>query len=126
MTIEEEIRHVAALRARKEELEREAEEAKRAYDEAHAALWERMDATGVHGVKIDGKHWVYNPPQAYGSISDKRLFIEWAKENAPELVDLEPRKALVNELVRQYIDNGQEMPPGVNWYTKKHVSQRKG
>lgn len=124
--LEDVIREVRRLREVYDALKKQADAAKIAYDKAHLALWERMDATEVHGMKIDGKNFVWNPPKPYGSISDKRLFIEWAEENAPELVEPEPRMSLVNELVRQRIDNGEEMPPGVNFYTKKTVAQRQG
>lgn len=126
MTLEEEIRELARLRAEYVSAKAAADEAKLAYDIAHQALWERMDATEVHGVKIDGTNYIFNQPKPYGTVADKAEFVRWALENAPELVEYEPRQALVNERVRQAIDNGEELPPGVNFYTKKTVSQRQG
>ena len=122
MTIQEEIRHVAALREGYEELQGMADEAKELYERAHAALWERMDATGVSSITVDG---VQNTRKStiYASVNDKTEFMKWAEENAPELVAPAPRKALVNELVRQKIDNGEELPPGVSFYTNDYVSR---
>jgi hypothetical protein len=127
MTLEQEIREVRRLRDEKERLGKEAADAKLAYDRAHLALWERMDATGVDAVKIDGTLYSkYAKP--YGSVADKSALYQWAVDegNAPELFDTKPREAVINEFVRQRLDNGEELPPGLNFYVKQTISQRQG
>jgi hypothetical protein len=121
ITLEEEIRSVRALRRDYEEKRTAADEAEAAWKKARLALWERMDATGVKSINIDSRT-ASAKSTIYGTISDKAKFIEWAEENAPELVAPAPRKGLVNELVRQRLDNNEELPPGVNWYVDKYVS----
>jgi hypothetical protein len=127
MTLEEEIRRLAVLRQEKDETRKAADKAKLAYDKAHMALWDRMDATGVGNITIDGTLYSFNKPKVHGTVADKSAFYEWAvtEGNAPELFDTEPRQALVSERVRQMIDNGEPLPPGVNFYTEQRVSQRK-
>src|SRR5581483_6010803 len=121
MTLEEQIRELAALRDEKDRTAKAAEEAKLAYDIAHLALWERMDGSGVSRVEIDGRLYSKVAPQPYGTVADKAALRRWAVDegNAPELFEQEPRAKLINELVRQRIDNGGELPPGINWYTKQ-------
>lgn len=127
MTIEEEIRNLARLRRLYDELRTSAAEAKLDYDRAHQALWDRMDATGVDGMKIDGMTYSKNKQKPYSTVQDKDALYRWAVEegNMPELFDPQPRGELLNETVRQRLDNGEAMPPGVGWYPKHTVSQRK-
>lgn len=122
-TLQEDIRHVRGLRASYDEKRVEADAAELEYKRAQDALWERMDAEGVTSMRIDGRLTEHHGT-IYGSISDKSKFIEWAEENEPELVAPAPRAALVNEMVRQRIDNGEELPPGVNWYVRKVISDK--
>ena len=130
MTLEEQVRELGRLRSEKDRTAKAADEAKLAYDKAHIALWERMDATGVGCVEVDGTLYSYNKPKVFGTVADNAKFYEWAviEGNAPELFAPEPkaREGLVNERVRQCLDNGEPLPPGVNFYTKQTVSQRKG
>lgn len=125
MTLEEQIRHVRELREEKDRTRKEADKAKAAYDKAHMALWDRMDGSGVGSVKIDGTSYVKVSPTIYGTVNDKSVFAEWAEEHAPHLIAPAPLEGRINEYVRQCIDNNEELPPGLTWYTKQHVSQRK-
>ena len=126
MTLEDQVRELRRLRRIKEILDRRAKEAKDRFDRAHRELWERMEATGVTAIGIDDRKFVWNKPKVYGSISDKAAFVAWAEEHAPELIEPDPRMALVNELVRERIDNNEPLPPGVNWFTRESVSDRAG
>jgi hypothetical protein len=125
-TLEEQIRELAKLRDEKDATRQAADDAKLAYDRAHQELWDRMDATGVDSVRIDGRLYSKWEPKVYGTVADKRVFTEWAAEHAPELIEPKPRESLINELVRLRVDNNEELPPGLNWYTKNTVGQRKG
>lgn len=124
VSLEDEIRNLRELRKVYEDAAVIADDAKREWEQARLALWERMDASDVKSINIDGRTATAKST-IYGSISDKQAFIEWAEENAPEMVAPAPRKALVNELVRQRIDNNEELPPGVNWYVDKYVADTK-
>lgn len=122
MTLEDEIRRVRQFRAMYESAQAQADEAKEAYDRAHQALFDRMEATGVKSINLDGAT-ATRKSTVFGNVNDKAEFIRWAELNAPELVSPAPRKALVNELVRQKLDNGEELPPGVDYFVRNYVSQ---
>jgi hypothetical protein len=62
----------------------------------------------------------------YAQVQDKQALIEWAQENDDELVSLAPRKALLNQKVRECLDNGEPLPPGLGAYEKEYISQRQG
>ncbi|MGZ6570499.1 MAG: gp33 family protein [Solirubrobacteraceae bacterium] len=123
MTLEEEIRRVRALRERKDDLAQQADAARVEWARAREALWERMDATGVKSIGIDDRRYSAKTT-IYGSVNDKTALRRWAVDegNAPELFEPEPRKKLINELVRQRLDNNEELPPGVTWYPENYVS----
>jgi len=125
MTIEELADDVERLRAEKDRTRKIADDAKRDYDIAHQRLWDYMDATETGSIKRRGRMFVYNKPKVYGSVADKSVFTEWAEENAPHLIQPAPRDSLITEYVRQCLDNGEPLPPGLNWYTKTTVQQRK-
>ena len=84
---------------------------------------QRLEQDGVDSIRVDGVLFV--PAETtYGTIQDRSAFIEWAKENAPEMFEEKERSGLVNELVRERLDNGEPLPPGVGFYVREYVSQR--
>ena len=108
-------------------LESDAKEAfeilKAKREQAERALIDRMEAEEIRGIKVGDTNFV--PAKTiYGQIQDRSLFVEWAEENAPELVEMKERKGPVSELVRQRIDDGEGLPPGVGFYEKSYISQR--
>lgn len=126
MTLEEQIAHVAELRAAHEDAAERAKQAKANYEKAQLELWERMDGTGVKSINIRGTSYAAKST-IYGTVQDKEAVRRWAVDegNAPELFEMKPRKGLVNERVRQMIDNGEELPEGLGFYTDHYVSQTK-
>lgn len=102
-----------------------AKDAKALYKQAEVAFIERMQSEGVESIKHDGTLYV---PAAttYGQIQDRAEFVAWAEAERPELLETKERKALVNEIVRECLDNGTEMPPGVGFYVSEYVSLRTG
>ena len=124
MTLNEQIKHVSKLREHYEQLAQEADDAELAYKQAQDELWEHMDAIGMSSAKIDGTRYEKRAT-IYGTVNDKQEFLKWAEENAPELAAPAPRMGLVNERVRQMLDNGEELPPGLNFYVKRYVAQTK-
>lgn len=122
MTLEERIKHVAELKERAAFLKEHAEQAAEAFAKAQDELWDYMDAQNITSIKIDGRNHVRRGT-IYGSINDKQRFVAWAQEHAPELLAPEPRKKLINELVRQRIDNNEPLPDGVTWHVRKYVGR---
>lgn len=88
-------------------------------------LFERFETEGVGGIKVNGT--LFTPTATtYAQVQDAAAFVEWAKEHAPELVEEKPRKTegVLNELVREHLDDGKPLPQGLGFYVKQYVSQR--
>lgn len=117
---------LATLRQFKLEATRLNKEAKAAAAERDA--WQkhcldRMEAEGLTGkVEFDGVPYTPNRGKYYASVQDKGAFLAWAEENAPHLVKSEPSKADLNTLVRNALDDGEELPPGIGWYDKDYIA----
>lgn len=90
---------------------------------AELALFERMEHDNISGIKVGDTNFIPISTN-YGQVQDRAAFIEWAQTEQPELVETKERKALVNELIREALDNGDPMPPGLGFYTKQYISQR--
>lgn len=111
-------------------LKEQEAKAKDKYDElkakrerAEIELIQRMEGEEAESHKTAGVLFVPTR-RPYGTVQDRQEFVKWAQENAPELVEAKERKGLVNEIVRQRLDDGEDLPPGVGYYVKEYVSQR--
>lgn len=122
-SIEDEARALRSLREKRDQLKAEFEEADEAYKGAVERLYERMDETGVDGLKIDGINFVPSET-VYANVQDRAAFVEWARTHDEELVEDRERKALLNQLVRERLDNGEPMPPGIGFYVRETIAQR--
>lgn len=122
-TIVEDARNLRALRNELDQAELIAKGAKLEYEIAQRKFFERLEAEGCGSVKVDGVNFV---PQTtvYGQVQDREAFIEWAQATDESLLEPRERKALVNELVREAIEQGDPLPPGLGFYTKDYISQR--
>ncbi len=60
----------------------------------------------------------------YASVQDRTEFVDWALANEPELVAYKERGAELNALVRQRLDDGEVLPPGIGFYDREYISQR--
>jgi hypothetical protein len=100
-----------------------AKSAKQVYEDAQRKFFERLEAEGIGSIKVDGVNFV---PQTtiYGQVQDREAFLAWAETADEALVETRERKALINELVREAIENGDPLPPGLGFYQKDYVSQR--
>lgn len=107
------------------QLDADTKDAKAAVKVAERDLLERMEAEGSEGTRAGGYNFVPSRT-SYGNISDRETFITWALENAPELVEYKERVKLVNEVVREYLDNGTPPPPGMDFHTRESISVRVG
>lgn len=124
-TLAEDAAHLRGLKLKATNLDAQAKEAKAEAKHAEVAFLNRMEDEKVDSLKYDGTLFV--PAETtYGNVNDRSEFVEWALENSPELVEYKERPKLINTLVREYIDSGQELPPGLDFYIKQYVSQRVG
>lgn len=116
----------AALRKSKlarDEAKAEFESLDKQFKADQAALLERMEEEGCEGTKVEGTNFV--PTRTiYGQVQDRTEFVQWAQDNEPELLEPKERKELINELVRQKLDDGEPLPPGLNFRVQEYISQR--
>lgn len=124
-TIQQDAKELRSLRKVAEDLDRNAKAAKEKATDAENLFFERMRTEDVESIKVQGTLFV--PAETvYGQVQDSSEFVAWAEENSPELVEVKARKALVNELIRERLDTGEALPPGLGFYVKQYVSQRVG
>lgn len=114
---------VAELRALYEMAKVKMEELKEMYDRAHMALYARMEEEDVGSIKVGNINFV-RAKTVYGQVQDLSAFVEWAEENAPELLERKARAAQLNEIVRERVEEGQALPDGIGFYVKTYVGQR--
>lgn len=125
LTIAEQAEALRVLKRAATAADAEAKDLKAQYKQAEIEFMERMSSEGVQSIKHDGTLYV---PAAttYGQVQDRAEFVAWAEAEHPELLETKERKALVNELVREALDNGTELPPGLGFYVQEYVSLRNG
>lgn len=123
MTLAEEAAALRELKLAAEAADKEAKELKARAAQAEIEFFERMDAEGVRGIKVGDTNFV--PAETiYGQVQDRSEFVAWAENEMPELLETKERKALVNELIRERLDSGEMLPPGLGYYVRQYVSQR--
>ena len=109
---------------------RERERLKNSYDTSDKTFraWERhclerMRDSDTESHKTRGT--LFSPvTKQYASVQDRGEFVEWALSNEPELVAYKERAAELNALVRQLLDDGEVLPPGIGFYDREYISQR--
>jgi hypothetical protein len=122
-TLREDLAKLRQLKVEATAANKAAEKVKRERDEWQRHCLDRMDAEGFTGkVEFDGTPYTPHRDKHYASIQDKAVFLEWAEENAPHLVSHEPKKGDLNTLVRNALDDGEELPPGIGWYDKDYIA----
>lgn len=64
----------------------------------------------------------------FAQIKDRAVFEAWAATQDESYFDDEPkpREALLNQLVREKIDNKEPLPPGLGVYGRRRVTVRGG
>lgn len=122
-TLAQDLRKLAKLRRERDELKRRFDAADAKFKEHRTHVFHRMQAEETESMKVAGTLYVaYEDPMA--TVQDREAFVEWAKDNAPELVQLTERKRVLNELVRERLDNGEPLPPGIGLDVKEKISMR--
>lgn len=127
LTLAQEAAALHELRKEQAEAKDTHDDLKLKADEAELRLFARMEheeaqsfrhaSLGVNFVRAE---------TTYGQVQDRSVFVEWAEKQSPELLETKERKALINELVREHLDDGKPLPPGLGFHVKQYVSQRAG
>lgn len=84
---------------------------------------DRMESEDVKSVK-SGRNTFTAQETIYHTITDEEAFVEWAEENDEALFEKRPRKALLNQVVRTALDDGDSLPPGLGVRVVEYVSVR--
>lgn len=123
ISIQEEAKVLRQLKEQYTEAKAEYESLKAQFDAHQAQLLERMENESVEGLKVEGINFV--PTKTiYGKITDRKEFVEWAEQEMPELLESRERKEVLNEFIRQQLDDGEVLPPGAGFYERNYISQR--
>lgn len=122
-TINEDLEELRRLKMDRDHRKEQFDTADHAFKQKQAEVFERMDEEKIDSMRVDGVNFVRSAT-AYGTVQDREAFVEWAREHDDGLVEYKERAALINELVRERIDNGEELPPGLGFYTRELIQQR--
>jgi hypothetical protein len=127
-TLTQDCRELERLRQAKKDANEAKKAADAAFEEAERRLIIRMESEEAESHRADGRN--FTPTRTtYGQIQDRAAFIAWAMAQEGDevgedetLYEIKERKGLVSELVRERLDNGEPLPPGVTFYVKEYVS----
>lgn len=123
MTREEKLDLLRKKKAHYRELDRQAKAAKQDHDIFEAELFQELTETNTYGIKqADARYDLKST--IYANVQDREEFVAWCQDNGMDdvLLGLKEEKARLNEIVRAAIDNNEELPPGVGWYSKNYIS----
>jgi hypothetical protein len=126
MTLKEMISHLAYLDQKAAILDRRTKQAKAKAAAYEYQVHQRMIEDGFEvgdDIRHEGSRWG-RQVDWYAAVQDPLEFNEWAEANAPHLIQPQPRKAKLNELVQQHIEDGTPLPPGLGATPKIWVSRR--
>ena len=122
-TLAAELAGLRAVKNLRDTAKKEYERLDTEFKQKQFRVMERMKQEGVESMKVDGTLFV--PTETvYAQIQDRSEFVAWAEENDTELIEPKERKEILSQLVRQKLDDGEALPPGVGFYVREYISQR--
>lgn len=123
MSLDRDLRALRKAKQDRDTAKQKFEDADSAFRQLQFKVMERMKQKGVESMKLDGTLFV--PTETvYAQIQDRAEFVAWAEEHDDELVEPKERKEILNSMVRQRLDDGEALPPGVTFYVREYISQR--
>lgn len=125
MTRDAQIRNYIALKHERDQAKRHFEEIDADLKRERQALYDRMEDEGVDSQRIDGVLVVRPDPTWYHTMQDRDQFHAWARENNPSLLKTREEGELLNALVRECIEDGRPLPPGLGAYPRPTIQVRK-
>lgn len=124
-TLANDLIDLRGLKAARDALKEEYDAADKRFRKKQEQVLNRMELEETESQKVDGTLFVPTST-VYGQVQDRAAFIEWAKDNDEELFEPKERAQLLNQLVREKLDNGEPLPDGVTFYVRKFIGQRAG
>lgn len=122
------LRRLMELRTARDEAKKTLEAAEADFREIEADVYESLD--GIQGtLKVDlGDPWgtvsFRTRETYYGRIIDEEAALEHFESRAMVEEVSQPKfvKARINEIVRDHIEQGIDMPPGIDYYPNRGVT----
>lgn len=109
---------------KKEELKEQLEIINLELEARQSLLAERFDADGTQAIKINTGENFFLSEEPYAKVVDKHALNQWFKENDMEDI-LSPVWTSLNALVKERLEAGQNLPPGVDVFMKTTVVMRR-
>lgn len=128
-------RRLVELRNERDTTKKKAETAEREYREYEAELYDELEGSPISGsrrIDLGSPHGtiVFTPRETkYGRILDGAEARQWFadRDMLPEVSSPGWSKGKLNALVKEYLEQGKPMPPGVDWYASRGITiSRKG
>jgi hypothetical protein len=120
-SLAQDLRRLKRLKDESSTANAKARAATEALNKFQAKVFARMEAEEVDSMKVSGRNFVRSTTE-YASIQDRDAFLVWARENDHSLYAEREERRLLNQLVRERLDNGEELPPGIGFYVREIVS----
>ena len=124
-----ETRKLGLLKKRERILARRKKQATERRVAQERYVHELMLASGLKpeandGVKLDGMN--YSPQETYFAVvQDKSELVDWLlTDGDSSIVEEKLKQEALNQIVRECIDNGQPLPPGLGFWQKTWVSTK--
>lgn len=116
---------LAELKDKKARLTKEAKDADNEMKRFQAELWLDMADAGMTSFGTAKGQFV-RKSTTYGTIKDREAYLRWCDENGlDDLYKPVEDDGRLNELVRARLDTQEELPPGVDFYTRDYISVTK-
>lgn len=114
---------LAELKEREHQLKQQAKDAETERKNFEAETYELMRETKNLSVRRPGGSFSAKST-VYGHVRDPDAFQAWVEEQdmVDEFLTTKPVGQRLNEFVREALDNGADLPPGVTWYPKDYIS----
>lgn len=107
----------------KEALEDNISELNTALEAIGGLVCDLMESTGESSFKCkDGTFFLKDEP--YSAVEDMELFKKWIIENKMEDI-LRPQWQTTNAIVKDRLERGENVPPGINVFIKTTLGARK-
>lgn len=121
--IQDDLKALALLKEEYRRLYKLYTDAKEAHDIFERDVFTKMRDQGVLTMRMtDG---VYSAKSTvYAQVQDIEQFSDWCREMDLDSEFLKTKEvaARLNEYVRNALDTGEALPPGVGWYPKDYVA----
>lgn len=124
-TLAEDIRKLTLLKKREAILKRRVKDSTKNRAAWERAVFDRMVDEGwtLNESTLALEGVMYKPSSTtFATIQDKNALLEYLQDHDDILVEPKIKEADLNQLVRECLDNGQPLPPGLGYYDKEFIS----